>query len=259
MSDNEDELGSKHEPGKEDEPGSGDEVEGAAKPEGEPKLDDRPEYMKEERPKGKTSYIKWALLRGKMEDELVSEGSNPRSVDICAQELEKAGLRKRLPKGRPGTELTPTGKQGIQIFAKGSPPEALIESMAFPLVDGETKGFEHGMKFGASIVVLGVRIAQELSGIGIQQARPLVEMARDMRSGEAAAAKNAAAEAAMLAAAQIQQNLAPLLAGLGRAQETDPMKSMMVRTMEPLFKNMLSRIMPGMASGDPAGWSRRQE
>jgi len=230
--------------------------------------DTLPDYLKDEPPdrKAKTKYIKWSLMHGKMEEELKTEGSNPRSVDICAQELERDHHRDRPPKllkeDNPLSTVTvskPAGKD-VQIFAKGSPPEALINSMCIPFVDGQTEGFEHGMKFGASMVVLGVRIAQELSGIGAQMARPLIDMTREARTGEAQAAKNASAEAAMMAAAQVQQNLAPYLANISKTPEgADPMKGMMARVMEPIIGRLMSSVIPGAKNAPPPGWVTRQE
>ncbi len=223
-----------------------------------------PPYMQEEPPEGKVNIIKWSLLHGATEEELKADPRhNDRTVDICAQELEKEGLRKRPSKPTKEEKrllAAPTllGK-GMQTYAKGSPPEAIIEGMMLPLVDGQTEGFEHGMKFGASIVVLGVRIAQELSAIGVQQAKPLVEMARDMRSGEAAAAKSAATEAAVGAAAMIQQNLTPYLANIGKTPEANPMQGMMVRTMEPIIQRLMGGLVPGMGPQQAAGWTRKQE
>lgn len=226
--------------------------------------DTRPVYLRDEPPdrkKQKINYIKWGLMHGITEEELVANGSNTRSVDICAQELEKANLRKRPAKEKAPKELVTTEKPGktMQIFAKGSPPEALIDAVSLPIADGEGPIFEKGLKFGMQTLVLGVRVAQELSNMGVQQARPLIEMARDMRTGEAAAAKNAAGEAAMLAAAQVQQNLGPYLAAMSKpAEGPNPMKSMMVRAMEPMLKNIINKMMP-MAPEPPSDWSRRQE
>jgi len=227
--------------------------------------DNLPPYMQEEPPEGKVNIIKWSLLHGASEEDLKADPRhNDRTVDICAQELEKEGLRKRPPKPEkppPGSKLQITNQagKGTQVFARGSPPEALIEGMDLPVVDGQIVGFESGMKFGAKMVVMGVRIAQELSALGIQQARPLVEMARDMRSGEAAAAKGAATEAAMGAAAMIQQNLAPYLANIGKPAEANPMQGMMVRTMEPIIQRLMGGLVPGMGPQQAPGWTRKQE
>lgn len=230
----------------------------------EPK-DKRPPYLRDEPPTGKSNIIKWSLLHGKTEDELKAEGFNTRTVDICAQELEKAGHRTRPKRDKGGSskDLVPSTSKGIQIHAKGSSPEALIDSLTIPLEDGEGPSFEKGMKFGMTVLTLGVRVAQELSNMGVQQARPLVEMARDMRQGEAAAAKNAAGEAAVMAAGLVEQQMNPILLRLAEqgARDTgvDPMKAMLVRTMEPMMKKLMGSLIPGVDQGPPEGWSKRRE
>jgi hypothetical protein len=141
----------------------------------------------------------------------------------------------------------------IKTFARGAPPEALINAIELPLDTHDAKIFERGLKAGATILVLGVRVAQELSAIGIQQARPIMEMAKSMREGEAIAAKAAAGEAAQEAAMNVSKVFSPHLAGLTSAVEDlrkntggqDPVQAMMVRTMEPIIQQMMKMFMPG--------------
>jgi len=237
-------------------PGSEEEEDGDGLPE-------QPEFLRDEAPdpdKKKSMYVKWALMHGKLEDTLIAEGANPNTVRIGAQELEKEGYRQRPARDEKykNNVAVHTQSKGIQIFAKGSPPEALIESLDIPISGAD--GFQSGMKFGASMIVLGVRVAQELSSIGIQQAKPIMDMAREMRSGEAAAAKGAATEAAEMAASEVGAQLLPHLAAIGKGSEADPMKAMMVRTMEPIVTRMMGKMIPGGAptSADPAGWTRKQ-
>ena len=232
--------------------------------EAEDELPPEPEFLRDEAPdpvKQKSLYTKWCLMHDKLEDELIADGANPNTVRICAQELEKDGYRQRPKKDekpKDATAVTRTQGKVIQTFAKGSPPEALIESMEIPIPGAD--GFQKGMKFGASMIVLGVRVAQELSSIGIQQAKPIMDMAREMRAGETAAAKGAATEAAMMAANEVGASLLPHLANIGKGSEADPMKAMMMRTMEPLVTRMMSKIMPGSGgeTKDPAGWKRKR-
>lgn len=56
---------------------------------------DIPDFLQEEPPKGRTSYVKWALMHGKTEEELISESYNLGVIRVAAAELEKAGFRKR--------------------------------------------------------------------------------------------------------------------------------------------------------------------
>ncbi len=224
-------------------------------------------------PKGVTAQIKEALLGGATEASLKTR-FNPTTVRMAAFDLEKQGLRQRDKKPPGGKQNSGTGAEEAQpiatgadgkvaIYAKGSPPEALINAVRVP--DGERATFESGMKFGMSLVVLGVRVAQELSAIGIQQASPLIALAKDMRSGEAAAAKSAATEAAAMAAGEVQANIAPLLAHLADSAENrpasvNPMGDMMVRLMEPVMQGVFKQVLPGIPQSDgPSGWARRTE
>lgn len=242
------------EPGGETEPGAGEEP--------------KPAYLGDEEPSGKVDNAKYWLLKGKTPEELVTAGANAGTVRIAENALVKAGLLEKRPrKQKPTTKLTavPETSKTTQVFAKGSPPEAIIETISIPIQDGQVPAFEMGMKFGMSTIVLGVRVAQELSGIGIQQAKPLLDMAKSMREGEAMASKTAADEAAYKAAAAIQSTFGPMMAGIEASikgnigSEADPMKAMMVRTMEPLMKGMMGKLVPGMSDQAPTGWTKRAE
>ncbi len=174
--------------------------------------------------------VRKRLLDGATRDELIAEGFNKNTVRTVASEV-KSELGTRKPIGK-NVATTPAG---MPIMAKGAPPELIIEALEIPDVsDGGGFPFEQGMKFGMSVVTLGIRMAQELSGIGVMQAKPLLDMAKSMREGEAVAAKNAAGEAAMEAAGMVQANLSPILASLQNTTPagTDPMKAMMAKTME---------------------------
>lgn len=220
--------------------------------------------------RSQTKDIEEKLLMGVSREELVAAGYNKNSVRTIYSQLKTAG---RLPNGRRGgrgggdedggTRAVATrGSRGVAategglpVFAKGSPIEALIDHYAkLPnLEDGRGDIFENGMKFGLSVAVLGIRMAQELSGIGVQQAKPLLDMAKSMREGEAMAAKNSASEAATEAAGMVYQQIAPVLSMLSKqSHETnvpagDPMKAMMVRTMEPIMQGLMSKVLPGLA------------
>lgn len=228
-----------------------------------------PPYLQEEEPTGIVNKIKYHLLKGKTREELEQDpfNFNPGSIRDCVHELVKDKLmEKPARKVKVTKEKVPAQQTGkaMQIFAKGAPPEAIIESISVPIADGEAETFEQGMKFGMSTVVLGVRVAQELASIGGQQAKPILDMARAMREGEAMAAKGAADEAAYKAASSIQQTFGPMIASIQESSKigaggADPMKAMMVRTMEPLMKGLLGRLVPGMSDQPPTGWTKKTE
>ncbi len=212
--------------------------------------------------------VRKRLLEGATRDELIAEGFNKNTVRTVASEV-KAELHTNRAVGKP----TLARGEGIPVTAKGVPPEVIIEALEVPdISDGGGFVFEQGMKFGMSVVTLGIRMAQELSGIGVMQAKPLLDMAKSMREGEAMAAKNAAGEAAMEAAGMVSNQMMPLLTSLTQATPAgvDPMKAMMVRAMEPIVQKMMGGLIGGLLPGGaqqpqlPAGqsvdgWTHRTE
>jgi hypothetical protein len=202
------------------------------------------------------ALIERRLLEGTTREELVAEGYNANSVRTIYSTLKSKG---ELKPSAPASGKKKKGEHAISanipipVFAKGSPPEAIISAMRMPDVsNGQGFSFEQGMKFGLSVAVLGIRMAQELSAVGVQQAKPLIDMAKEMRTGEEAAAKNAAGEAANEAAGMVYEKMMPMIASLqkgGGGASSDPMRDMMVRQIEPLFGNIMQSVMGGMLTG----------
>lgn len=220
------------------------------------------------------------LMRGYSVDEIVEAGFNKRSAQTIASELKK-----KLSNRNVGKQMMPAGRN-IPVVKGGAPPELLIESISLPdVANGHGQSFEQGLKFGMSVLILGVRMVQELATIGAQQAKPIIEMSKSMRAGEAEAAKAAATDAAMEAAGMVQQSLMPILSNIQQknavpTNTSDPMKNMMANAMSPIFQNMMGSMMsmlPGAknqqanAGSQPppanggnsidgtSGWSRRSE
>jgi len=245
--------------------------------EGLPNEEEIPPYMREEEPTGEANRAKYWLLKGLTKEEVSEQKSiSFGTCRVCESELVKEGLLKRRPRGsppggKPSKSLTPAKTQpgSMQIFAKGSPPEALINALQMPAeVDGSLYGFESGMKFGMSILVTAVRIMNEMSVIGSQQVKPLLDMSKSMREGEAMSYKAGADEAAYKAAQAMGNTIIPQVAAIQGAVDSmskqgaaggDPMKAMITRTMEPLIQNLISKVMPGMDKPDAPGWKRRSE
>ncbi len=253
------------------------ESEGEDEGEEEDEEPEPPIFMKPEEPTQEEDKAKfWILKDPSIHNKEVASahGLNESTVRIARNHLEndqflRKDQRPPKPPGKDpkGKALTASGpEKNVQVFAKGSPPEQIINSISIPLVEGQSEGFEQGMKFGMAQLVLAVRIVQELSAIGMQQVKPLIDMTRSVREGETAAFKSGADEAAMKSAQAMGSTILPMISelqatvsSLGKGSETDPMKSMMVRTMEPLMKNMMKSIMPGVESGPPAGFSKETQ
>lgn len=208
-------------------------------------------------PRTISGQVREFLLSGVSVEEILGMGYKKGTVRIIAHELEKQGLLPKPAKGATGRTVAPTSLSKT----RGSLPEAFIDSLELP---EELNGpFSKGMRFGMLAIVTGVRIGQELSQIGVQQARPLVDMARDMRQGEISAARSAATEAATMAAGQVQEGLAPYLMQLAeRSREPtgpNPVANLMAETMRPLLTNFISKFLPQGTQGARSPWPRKKE
>jgi len=263
-----------------------------------------PDYMMDEQPENELDAIKWSLVNGFTEENLISDSKNPDLVERAAKELEIDGYRQRPPKaariesflnqnngtandtgkGHNGNERSVTvkektvtmkerrqGQQSMKVFQKGAPAEAILDNVQFPL--NMDPNFAAGMKFGASMIIMGVRIGQDLATTGVQMAKPIVELAKDMRAGEMAAAESAASDAADSAATQASQavleQVSPYMIKLkelldeqkdrGSPAEIDhEFKSMMMDMMKPLMNRITSKItgVPADSGKDvPDGWT----
>lgn len=127
-----------------------------------------------------------------------------------------------------------------------APLEQLVEKLRLPLiVDGQAKVFDAGVEYGIRSVLVGVRVAQELSAMGVQQAVPIIKMAQEMREAEGQAAKIIAAE---LAEATLEGNkdLKAALGQLGErmtAASPNPFASMMAGVMQPVLGQVMQKVM----------------
>lgn len=240
-------------------------------------------FLRDEEPTGEEDRSKYWLLRGLSDEEVAEKGLNPNTVRIARSHLMRDGYMKKERKPSKPKNDKPSaavakqtqGKQ-LQTFAKGSPPESLINALEVPdpTGNGALLQFESGMKFGLTMLVTAVRLVSEMSIIGSQQVKPLLDMTKTMREGEALSYKAGAEEAAFKAAQAMGQTILPEVGAIhedvARIEKSvaagaaggDPVKGMMVRTMEPLLQNMMGKMIPGMAGSaksEPAGWKRRQE
>jgi len=143
--------------------------------------------------------------------------------------------------------------------AKGKPQqvdrvEALIKGLHLPrLQDGQTRIFDAGVEYGVRSILVGVRVAQELSAMGVQQAVPIIKMAQEMRESEGQAAKIIAAE---LAEATIEGNkdLRATIQQFGQQMtmaSPNPFASMMAGLMQPVLSQTMGRMMKGFDKGRP--------
>ena len=77
---------------------------------------------------------------------------------------------------------------------KPLPVEALINELQLPpMVNGTRHIFDSGVEYGMKSILIGVRVAQELSKMGIDQAGPIIRMAQELRQNEGQVAKDTGA------------------------------------------------------------------
>ena len=230
---------------------------------------EEPAYMREEFPKNMSDQVKWYLLRNEATPEdLVANGFTAGTVRNAISFLKKEGLWKQVALAKREQQL-PEKRSASKVFAKGSPPEAMIDNIQMPEQVGSMPQFEMGMKTGMSLLVTAVRIVQELGAIGLQQAQPLIKMASEMRAGEVAAAKSAASDAAAMATDDMTEKLGPVLNQI--LQQGTPLvappktrdeagarvQEKMSRMMDPLIDRLINRAIPGAAGNQelPSGWT----
>ena len=138
-------------------------------------------------------------------------------------------------------------KQQKALVVKGTggalTPEAIAELLPAPTdVDGRVDGvFVAGMKYEALNIIRGIRMAQELSKMGIDQATPVIRMAQEMRATEGKAADEAAIKAAAGVGAQILPEVEALRTQLAASGE-NPMASMMMTLMMPSMQKAAQQL-----------------
>jgi hypothetical protein len=269
-----------------------------------------PDYLRDEKPDtdSELDYVKWCLMHTFNESNMISDGHPQKVIDKAAFELERDGYRQRpskkqiletfLTQTSDDTEEDPddkgkgkgrekkmtvkektvtisersAGRGAIKSFAKGAPAEVILDNIQLP--PEMDPRFASGMKFGASMVIMGVRIGQDLAAAGIQYAKPLIELAKDMRAGEVAAAEmastDAAHDAAQEAAGVVMEQVSPYLIKLKELEEKEAeratptasngeMRGMMMEMMKPLLKRITNKLTHVPEGTDleavPDGWT----
>lgn len=143
----------------------------------------------------------------------------------------------------------------ITEYAPGTKPlavESIIKGMKLPvIVNGGAEIFDAGVTYGMHALVAGVRLAQELSQMGIAQASPVIKMATEMRKAEGQSAQEAGQVAAENALAGAIQYLSEQGKKVDIATVPNPMMGIFARAMEPALTQVFAR-MTGMFAGQPA-------
>jgi hypothetical protein len=204
--------------------------------------------------KGKTEYVRNRLLEARSEEEL---------EEICKQLKEEPGVAEGTVKAEK-SKLKAKGafkfkaETSKAVVPKGPMPvEALIQELQLPnMVNGTREVFDSGVAYGMKSILIGVKIAQELSKMGIEQAGPIIKMAQEMRQTEGQVAK----ETGIAMGGEIASRMFDLMEqrfpqGPGKvdiASTPNPLQGLMARTMEMMI-NRMSGMMFGAQVGPTPG------
>lgn len=153
----------------------------------------------------------------------------------------KSKRRKELERQKPTTAVT--------RFAGQLPAEAIVDGLPWPTsVDGEVNpAFVAGMRYEAMNVIRGIRMAQELNKMGLEQAKPVIEMAKEMRQAEGQAAQTIAAQFGQVTMQSNQQILSAIhqLAAAqaqGQPSETNPLLRELFNALLPFAGQSIGQL-----------------
>jgi len=151
---------------------------------------------------------------------------------------------------------------GTRLPSKALPTEVLISQMRLPqIANGAAAVFDAGVEYGMKSILIGVRVAQELSKMGIDQAVPIIKMAQEMRQTEGQVAK----ETGMSMGGEIAGRLFEYMEQKFPQQKPDiahapdPMKGLMARTMETLMNHITGMMFGGQVGPTPGLVDKRNQ
>lgn len=182
---------------------------------------------------------------------------------VCNQTFKnKAGLLGHMRLKHPNQEASgdetnrPAEAKSTAVARKGqSPLEVLINELKLPKIEnGQAMVFDAGVEYGVRSVMVGVRVAQELSAMGVQQAVPIIKMAQEMRESEGQAARLLASEFAE-ATLEANSDLKGAIGQLGQqmnASAPNPMLAYMMPLLMPEVQKLMQRFGGAPGSGGPA-------
>ena len=192
-------------------------------------------------------------------NDYLDEGYNAKQIvemGFARGTVRREAVKRMKPAGTPGKGGT---QAVVKVETKPLPAESLISELVLPeMKDGTKQVFDAGVMYGMRSILVGVKVAQELSKMAIDQASPLIKMAQEMRASEGKAAgevaREAANEAAMGVAGYFEEKK-PWLAA-----SPDPMKALLVDMLRPVMENVIKQVTPGAAGeqSSPPGFTRRK-
>ena len=175
------------------------------------------------------------------------EATDEEALDRVEDQLKEEDYKIENIRPRKSERRQELKRQQKALVTKGTgsalPAEAIVENLPWPVdVNGHVDGaFVAGMRYEALNVIRGIRLAQELTKMGIDQATPVIRMAQEMRQTESQAAKEAAMQAAAGVGAQIMPEVEAIKTQLA-ASGQNPMAAMMTTLMMPSLQQAAQQL-----------------
>jgi deoxyxylulose-5-phosphate synthase len=190
-----------------------------------------------------SSYIKRRFAEAVDEDMLDAIDDQLREEGFASDKIRprKSECRKELKKQTKST--TALARASGQRSA-----EDIIDNLSWPVsINGEVDPvFVAGMRYEAMNVIRGIRMAQELNKMGLEQAKPVIEMAKEMRQAEGQAAQTIAAQFGQVTMQSNQQIIGAIhelaAQSQGQPSETNPMAKMVFNALQPYMGQLLAQV-----------------
>lgn len=202
-----------------------------------------------------SAYIKRRFTEAVDEDMLDTINDQLREEGITPEKISprKSERRKELRK------QSKTGTTAMTRSTAQLPAEQIVDNLPWPMnVNGEVDpAFVAGMRYEAMNVIRGIRMAQELNKMGLEQAKPVIEMAKEMRQAEGQAAQTLASQFGQVTMQSNQQIISAIhdLAGAQSqgqpAASENPMAKALFSAMQPYIQQTVGQVLAGLFKGKP--------
>ncbi len=182
---------------------------------------------------------------GQEVDELLEEGFSQKEIEArgYSPSLVRQRIRKRVKAGKEPFATNPPKDSSLALRKeKESVLPEWLEADVAEIFDGNIRDRKIFMA-GMSVPLMGLRMFGETT-------KPLIDLLATWQKGQAEAARamqGGGYETAQLAAQQVISQVMPQVLGAVKdnavAASPDPVGSMMTRTMEPYFQQMMGNLM----------------
>ena len=188
------------------------------------------------------------------------EAVDDEMLDEIDDQLRTEGISSNVIRPRKSERRKQLLKQGRSTAAvatrvSGSlSAEEIVENLPWPPDENGNinPAFVAGMRYEALNVIRGIRMAQELNQMGLEQAKPIIGMAKEMRQAEAQAAKILATELgqdAVQANDEIIKAIQSLAESQPQGQPVNPLLLAFYNAAQPFLGQILERLFSSVSGG----------